>query len=244
MLGLSEMLPVAVRCTWLATANNPVMTNEMARRTVRCRLDSGEEFPHLRSAFKHRDLERWTMAHRGELVGAILTLVQAWIAAGRPAFGGRRLGSFEDWTETLGGILEVIGVPGFLANLEDFYATADTEGTVWRDFVRDWWAEYGPEAKIAADLVPIAIRAGIELTGNTDQKQSASLGTQVSKQADNVYDGLVLRKGARERGKGQTYKLVARDGRAWEPPAQPLVRTGLVPDGPFTGPAETVFEVP
>ena len=36
----------------------------------------------------------WAMAHRGQLVRALLVLIRAWISAGRPR-GQTRLGSFE-----------------------------------------------------------------------------------------------------------------------------------------------------
>lgn len=76
-LGVSETTPVAVRCVRVATANNPVVSTELARRAIRIRINAKEEHPHLRSEFRHTDLVAWTMAHRGALLGAAYTLVNA-----------------------------------------------------------------------------------------------------------------------------------------------------------------------
>ena len=40
ILGQSNMAKVPVRTVWIATGNNPALSNEIARRVVRIRLDS------------------------------------------------------------------------------------------------------------------------------------------------------------------------------------------------------------
>lgn len=137
IMGLSEMARVPVRCAWAATGNNPALSAEIARRTIRVRLDAKVDRPWLRDGFRHPDLRAWVTIHRSELVGAALTLGQAWIANGRPE-GGQVLGMFEGWAKTMGGLLQVAGVPGF-RNLADFYEESDAEGAAWRALVGRWW---------------------------------------------------------------------------------------------------------
>ena len=60
LLGVSETVTLPVRCTLAATANNPQVSDEMARRSVRIRLDTGMEFPEQRGRFRHPDLGRPT----------------------------------------------------------------------------------------------------------------------------------------------------------------------------------------
>jgi hypothetical protein len=74
-------------CSWLVTANNPVFSREIARRVVRTRLDAKVDRPWERKGFRHANLLAWVREHRGEIVAAVLILVQAWVAAGKP--GGR-----------------------------------------------------------------------------------------------------------------------------------------------------------
>jgi hypothetical protein len=143
ILGRNESINVPVNCVWVTTANNPTMTTEIARRSVRIRLDSLEDRPWQRQGFKHHDLRRWVAENRAVLVWSALTLVQAWIAAGRPSPKAKPLGSYEQWTEVVGGILENAGIPDFLANLHHFYEASDVEGAAWRTFVQWWWDRCG-----------------------------------------------------------------------------------------------------
>ena len=207
-------------------ANNPVLSGELVRRTARCRMNANAENPALRSDFRHDDLADWAARHRGELVAAIYTLVNAWLAAGRPKHAGQRLGSYEAWSDVMGGILAVAGVPGFLANLTEFFIEADDEGAAWRAFLADWWDEHGPTSIPAGSLLDLARDAGVELPADY-AKRAAALGRDVNKQIDNVYGGLAIRKGDRIRGKGTTYRLVAQDGRVWTAPET------VQPDGPI-----------
>ena len=124
VLGHSRTAAIPMACVWLATANNPGLSLEVARRTVAIRLDSGVEKPWQRQGFRHPKLRYWARQHRGQLIWAALTLVQAWIAAGKPA-GQQSLGSYESWAEVVGGIQEVAGIPGFLGNLDKVYGEAD-----------------------------------------------------------------------------------------------------------------------
>jgi hypothetical protein len=82
----------------------------MARRTVRIRLDAKAERPDLRTGFRHANLKAWVRENHEWLVWSALTMIQAWIAAGRPR-GRKILGMFEPWAETMGGILDVIRIP-------------------------------------------------------------------------------------------------------------------------------------
>jgi hypothetical protein len=119
------MARLPIRCLWIATGNNPEFSNEMARRLVRIRLAAEEERPWQRSIFRHPDLMAWVRKNRARLVHACLILCQAWIAAGRP-HGIRIVGSFEGWAKVMGGVLETVGIEGFLGNLEN----------IWRE--RSW----------------------------------------------------------------------------------------------------------
>ncbi|MBI3843545.1 MAG: hypothetical protein HY292_02790 [Planctomycetes bacterium] len=156
LLGASENVCVRNRATWLLTANNPSFSLEIARRSIRCRIDAKTDQPWKRTKFKHPDFKDWVRAHRTELVHAVLVIVQAWIAAGRPP-GTASLGSFESWASVIGGVLEHAGIPGFLGNLDELYEQADVESQEWRAFTIAWWDRYGNIRVGAADLLRLAV---------------------------------------------------------------------------------------
>src|SRR5262245_6079496 len=99
------------------TANNPTMSLELARRSIKIRLDPDMDRPWLNGGFRHPDLKAWADEHRAELIWAAHTLIQAWIKAGRPQYTGKLLGSYERWSAVMGGILEFHEIPGFFGNL-------------------------------------------------------------------------------------------------------------------------------
>jgi hypothetical protein len=159
VLGRSETATVRQRATWIATGNNIQLGGDLSRRCYWIRLDAKQSRPWQRENFKHPDLAAWAMKNRGRLVAAVLTIARAWYAAGRPkAVGTPRLGSFESWTETIGGILEFAGVEGFLGNLEELYNKADETTAEWEAFLQEWWRQRGED--------PIAVKDLVKLIGN------------------------------------------------------------------------------
>ena len=187
VLGKTEMLSLAVRCAWVTTANNPTMSTEIARRCVRIRLDPKRDRPWQREGFRHPNLRGWVTDHRGELVWAALTLVQAWLSASRPDTTAKPLGSYERWTSIIGGILEHAGMPGFLSNLNEFYEAADLEGAMWRQFVAAWWEKHAENQVGTAELFPLAQDTEIfDLGKGGERSQRSSFGRLLARQRDRV----------------------------------------------------------
>jgi hypothetical protein len=60
------------------------------------RLDAKCERPELRSGWRIPDLLSWARERRSDLLSACLTIVRAWIDAGKP-MGNYTLGSYEKW---------------------------------------------------------------------------------------------------------------------------------------------------
>ncbi|MEM8608954.1 MAG: hypothetical protein AAGF92_17750 [Myxococcota bacterium] len=137
ILGRSVNQRLPNTCVWALTGNNIGVSQELARRVVRVRIDAEMAEPWTNREFRH-ELPTWAFENRSELVSACLVLVQAWVAAGMPKWSGEALGTFEAWSETMGGILGVAGVPGFLGNLEDARAVADVGTSEWVEFLSTW----------------------------------------------------------------------------------------------------------
>ena len=186
ILGRNETVTLPIRCIWTTTANNPTMSTEIARRTIRIRLDTGLERPWLRTGFRHENLRQWVDENRDFLVWAAHTLIQAWISAGRPRPKCKSLGSYEAWSSVIGGILENAHIQSFLGNLDEFYEAADAEGEVWRNFV-SIWAEHFAEKEVGAnDLFPLAVAQGeFDLQGS-QHSQRVAFGKQLARQRDRV----------------------------------------------------------
>lgn len=135
MLGASRLIEVPQRATWLATGNNIRLGGDLQRRCYWVRLDAKMAKPWLGRTFRHANLLDWVAENRPQLVGAILTIIRAWYVAGRPVATTQVLGSFEKWCRTVGGILKIANVAGFLDNLQSLYEVADEETAEWEQFL-------------------------------------------------------------------------------------------------------------
>jgi hypothetical protein len=190
LLGGNVMARLPVRCAWIATGNNASLSNEIARRTVRIRLDARMEKPWLRKVeeFRHPAIKLWAKEHRGELIWAALVLASAWVAAGRPS-GHGGLGMFESWSAVMGGILDVIDVPGFLGNLPEFYEGTNAESAGWEGLVSAWWDEYQDRAVGVSDLWTLMRPAhgnppDLGLEDGSEKSQRTQFGLRLSRMRD------------------------------------------------------------
>lgn len=158
-LGGNHMERLAVKCSWVMTANNPAVSTEIAGRLVRVRLNAHTERPGERTGFRHPDLGGWAVEHRGELVWACLTLVSHWVAEGMP-LGTETLGGFERWAGVMGGILEAAKIVGFLGNRKAAY---DADAASWGLglLVREWWDTHHDQSLSASELFYLARGAGL-----------------------------------------------------------------------------------
>jgi putative DNA primase/helicase len=190
ILQTSNLATIPIRCAIAVTGNNPTLSKEMIRRSVRIRINrEGVEKPEdyvPPGGWKHANLREWTKQNRGELVWAVLTLARAWVAEGRPGPGNLHLGSFEQWTHVIGGILRVAGIPGFLDNLHEFRAAV--EDTADADLVRALFDKFN------TGTFPSRV-AYEECGSNTTVKDVHGMAMTLTALVDRPLGGYVLRRG-------------------------------------------------
>ena len=98
ILGVSKTATVSTRTLFLSNGNNVGPVQDMTRRCISIRLDPGCETPAARS-FTRPDLVREVLRERGRYVSAALTIVRAWIVAGKPKTACRSLAGYGDWSD-------------------------------------------------------------------------------------------------------------------------------------------------
>jgi hypothetical protein len=184
VIGSSRLLRVRNRCLWLATGNNPALSDEMARRTVTIRLDTGLESPDLRDDFRHPDLKAWVIENRLSLIWCMVTIVRAWIARGRPP-GPRTLGSFESWARIIGGILGVARVDGFLTGVEEARVKSDAQTAAFRVFVEAWAAAHRSQEVTSGALLDCA--ESLDLGSGGGKSRSIRLGILLGQRTDQCF---------------------------------------------------------
>jgi len=190
ILGESKVVELPVRWCWAATANNIKADSDIVRRFVRTRLDANCERPELRSGWRIPDLLGWARQHRSALVSSCLTIVRGWVDAGKP-MGNYTLGSYEEWARVMGGMMDHIGVPGFLGNLSanDEVNSAEAE---WRGFVNLWWADFGDSEVTIKGLYALAIENELlnsVMGDGRDTSQRTKLGLALGNREGQVWGG-------------------------------------------------------
>lgn len=113
VLGRSEIMSLRWRTVVLASGNNTSIVGDTTRRVLLARLAPDREDPENRTDFAHPDLLAWIGRERPRLVAAALTMLAAWVHAGRP--GARTWGSFECWAATVPPCLAFAGGGDVLA---------------------------------------------------------------------------------------------------------------------------------
>lgn len=210
VLGRNEMMKVVVQCGWLMTAVNPILSTELARRSILIRLDAGVEAPWKGRTFRVKDLAQATKRQRSVLVWACLTAWQAWLARGRPAWDGEALASFESWSAVMGGVLEVLGLPGFLRNREHLWDAAEKDLGPWQAFVKAWWALHKGAPVGVSLLFDLCINQhllGDDLGAGNDDSKRSKLGKRLTGAVDRVLAGFKIVKKGKDRGGSNTYVL-------------------------------------
>lgn len=96
ILGKSESPEMPCNLTMFATGNNIQFIGDMVRRVLICRLDPGVERPDARTF--SRNLNDWVPANRARLISAALTVLRAYVVAGKPKQDIVPYGSFEEWS--------------------------------------------------------------------------------------------------------------------------------------------------
>lgn len=94
VLGKSEVKRLPTNALVMATGNNLEVIGDLGRRTLVCRIDTGQERPDQVSHGFSPVNE--ALLNRPALVVAALTVLRAYIAAGKP-YPLTPIGSFEDW---------------------------------------------------------------------------------------------------------------------------------------------------
>jgi hypothetical protein len=118
-----------MKTIWTATGNNLVYGGDLGRRVLPMRLTTPEEKPEDRTEFRHKDLFGWIEQNRARLAVAALTILRAYILAGKPDQGGS-WGSFESWHRVIRGAVYWVGWADPMETRESIEDSDDTASLV------------------------------------------------------------------------------------------------------------------
>jgi hypothetical protein len=111
ILGANRLAEAPMYVTWYATGNNVGVAGDTARRICHVRLESPDERPEERGGFRHPNLLAWVRGNRAALLASALTILRAYVVAGRPNLGLPAWGSFEGWSALVRSAVVWLGLP-------------------------------------------------------------------------------------------------------------------------------------
>ncbi len=181
VLGHSQMVELPNTLTVASTGNNIRFTGELAKRIVPITLQPQTDSPESRSDFAHPDLPDYIAKVRRNVWTCLLGAVEIWKRAGRPK-GRFRMGGFEDWAVTIGGIMGVVGWHDWMSNYATWARASDPNAEDLRIFVDAWARLYQTNAVSPQSLLNVADEANcfpLVFKSPTEKGRVTSLGMRV-----------------------------------------------------------------
>ena len=143
LLGKNATKEAPLETVFLATGNQMSFRGDTARRVVPIDLLPEVERPEERTGFAHPKLLAYLSAQRPTLVAAALTLLRAYVVAGRPPQGLTAYGSFEAWSELVRAALVWAGQPDPCLGRQGLEASSDAAYEGLAELLDAWHACYG-----------------------------------------------------------------------------------------------------
>lgn len=198
ILGMSKTATVSTRTLFLSSGNNVGPVQDMARRCITIRLSPQCEVPAARS-FNRPDLVREVLHERGHYVSAALTLVRAWVAAGRPKTPCRSLASFGDWSDLCRQPLLWLGCADPTASVFEAMAEDPDRESLAR-LLGAWFAVYGKVPARVRDAVNqsstlnethVELREVLhDIAGERGEVNRRKLGWWIRRHVGRIVDGM------------------------------------------------------
>lgn len=198
ILGVSKTATVNTRALFLSSGNNVGPVQDMTRRCITIHLSPECEVPAARS-FTRPDLMRDVLRERGLYVSAALTIVRAWIVAGRPMAECKSLAGFSDWSALCRQPLLWLGLTDATESVFKAMAEDPDRETLAR-LLTAWQSAFGKTAAMVRDAVKRASTCQDEhaelrevLRDIADERGEINrrkLGWWIKRHAGRIVDGL------------------------------------------------------
>ncbi|MGD9773852.1 hypothetical protein [Diaphorobacter sp.] len=205
VLGSSETVTLPNRALFIATGNNLRMTSDTCRRVLTARIDAQSETPYTRD-FSF-DPAQMVQTDRLAYVVAALTIVRAYIAAGRPKMASGRTASFEHWDDLVRQPIcwlahhVDMAQDAILPDLADPMEAAkrafeqDPETTKLRAMMEAWYAAFGShQTTVGAAIQRCGTDALLsmaldDVAGQAGKINSRMLGRWIERMQGRIVDG-------------------------------------------------------
>ena len=200
ILGFSKTATVGTRVLFLSSGNNVDPVRDMARRCITVNLDPQCETPATRQ-FSADPLAH-VRANRARYVSLALTVIRAWICAGKPMTPCKPLASYTQWSEWVRQPLLWLGLADPATSVFEQLAQDPDRETLGR-LLQGWRNAFGTDPAPIRDIIKKSQTQGYdpdlgellkeiaELRGEVNHTR---LGKWVTRHQSRIVDGLRFEK--------------------------------------------------
>lgn len=200
LLGKSSMIKAENSHIFCLTANSPNVSRDLITRSISINMEY-EGDPRKRE-FTIADPEQYAEDNREKLLGELAGMIESWKAADRPQGDYQSRFDKKDWSKIVGGILDVAGISGFLANSKDADELLDPVRLEIANLVDLIVATSPPRQWGGADMAQLAAEHNIlasQLGSVAGRSRDIRMGKLLSRFVDEKFksangDQLVLRR--------------------------------------------------
>lgn len=235
LLGGNNMADIEIRSIWIITANNPAMSDEFARRTIRAKLVKSADG----RKFSREDPKVWLLENRVKVVNAIITVVNCWLLAGCPE-GSVVMASFQRFSRVMSGIMALAGFPDFMKGYREIQRGYDNVESDLIALCHQWTKKVGNTEATLTELMMMVDRMNLfsdQLSAGTDKSRLCQLSHILGKHMERDIDGFEISHQFNSHTKTKRYLLTDSrpDSRAKKPPVSPI----QLVTSPVAGPEQT-----
>lgn len=197
ILGLSKTATVNTRVLILSSGNNVGPVQDMTRRCITIHLSPDCEVPAART-FARPELVQDLLRERGQHVSAALTIVRAWLVAGRPIAHCKALAGYSGWSDLCRQPLLWLGLPDPTASVYSAIAEDPDRETLGRLLIA-WHSAFGKTAAMVRDAMNLVLASPNEhaelrevihdIAGERDDINRRKLGWWVKRHAGQIVNG-------------------------------------------------------
>jgi DNA polymerase I-like protein with 3'-5' exonuclease and polymerase domains len=216
ILQVSKMATVSTSVLVLSSGNNVGPVRDMTRRCLTINLDPKIETPATR-AFQ-TDPVASVRANRGYYVSLAITIIRAYLLAGKPPQGYKPLASYADWSEWVRGSLMWLGLPDPASSMFEAMAEDPDRETLGR-FLIAWHNCFGNAPKAIREVMDKASPDGSQdeaalhevihdIAGERDTVNRKRLGRWVARHAQRIVGGMRFERDASQSGGSERWRVV------------------------------------
>ncbi len=200
LLGLNANPSYQFPTQVLLTSNNAILSKDLVVRSIRVRLDANIERPQDRNTFRHPCPYIYFSENRARLVSACLTILRAYVVAGRPKVDNvRAIGGFEVWARWVRDAVVWAGLPDCAPTRDGLIVASEGDDDLAELFeaLRNKFGEYAFRAKDLAELTPfdplaIIVKSFVTSTKGELTPSARSIGWALQKHNGQVRGTLKL----------------------------------------------------